>query len=75
MRRAESVDAQANRRTPGHGVFHKFHLFPVIRIKKRTRSLEPLLGHNFLVGFHAELRAHRAIRPYNPHHFGLGLIS
>src|SRR5258705_2281748 len=34
--RAERVDAQPNRGTPGHGIFDKLHFLTVIREEKRT---------------------------------------
>src|SRR5947207_13803654 len=42
--RADRVNAQTNRRTPGHGVFDKLHLLAVVSKEKWTRALQALLG-------------------------------
>ena len=37
-RGADRIDAQTNRRTPGHGVFDKLHFLAVVSEEKRTRA-------------------------------------
>ena len=75
LRRAQSVDAQPDGRTPGNRVLHKLHLLSVVGEQERAGRLQALLGHDFLVGLHAKLGAHRAVRPDDPHHLRLGLLA
>src|SRR5712691_7768062 len=74
-RRAQRVDAQANGRTPGDGVFHKLHLFAVIGEEKWTRALQALLGHNLLIGLQLKLGADGAIGPNYAHDVRSGLFA
>src|SRR5882724_2549932 len=74
-RRAERVDAETDRRTPGHGVFDKLHLFAVVSEEKRTRAFQALLGKDGLIRFRFKLGTHRYVGPYDAHDIGAGLIS
>src|SRR5262245_24114037 len=59
------VDAQAKRRSPEE-IGDEPHARAVVREHPRTRSLEPLLRHDGLVGFAIEVGLHDAVRPENP---------
>src|SRR3989441_7277998 len=74
-RGANRVDAQADRRTPGHGVFDKLHFLAVVSEEKRTRAFQALLGKDGLIPFCFKLGAYRSIGPYDAHHIGAGLIA
>src|SRR4051794_20906762 len=73
--RAEGVDAQPDGGTPGHRVFHEFHLLAIEGEEEGTRTLQALLGHNLLVGLHSKFSPHSAIWPDDADNISGGLIS
>jgi len=73
--RAERVDAQADRRAPRHGILDERDLLAVVREQERARALQALLGLDFLVGFHVELGAHRAVWPDDTHDVRMRLLA
>src|SRR5208282_5836843 len=75
LRRTESIDAQADRRTPGNRVLHKLHLLSVVSEQERTRSFQALLGDDVRVRVHAKFGADSAVRPDCLHDVRLGLFS
>src|ERR1051325_4376626 len=72
---SQRVDAQSNRRAPGYGVFDEFHLFAVVGKKKRTRALQTLLSHDFLIGFYFEVSANGAVGPGDAYYVGARLFA
>ncbi len=74
-RRAERVDAQADRRTPRHCILHELHLLAVVSKEKRTRTFQTLLANDFLIGFYLKLGAHSAVGPNDANHIGTRLFT
>ena len=56
-RRTNRVDSESDRGTPRHRVLHKFDLLTVVSEQEWARTLQSLLGHNFLIGFQIEFGA------------------
>ena len=75
FRRAEGVDAQANRGSPRSSILHELHPLAVISEEKRTGRFQTLFRHHLLISLHLKLGAHCSIRPNDAHNIGTRLFA
>src|ERR1700722_2278128 len=74
-RRANRVDAQTDRRTPRHRIFHELHGVAVPGEEKWAGTFEALLGQDWLICLERELCTHRAVGPHNARHVDARLFA